>query len=254
MKISIVCQWILWVVFASCYGVTAFARDQAPLQDEIDEDAEYVEAGFLKKVQKLNAKKLSDLAELDPFSDVSVIQRRFMPKTGRVNLGLSATSILSNEFFLNVGLSGNFTYHFLEKHGLELGGFYVYEFLRGINKNFNEVVGITASTNAFTSNIGALFSYKWIPIYGKMALFDDKMSAFDFFFQLGGGILRGKIRGTSEWAPTGIFKLGQIFAATRDFAIMWDGSVFLTYVAGGLEHEIVFSIGVSWYFPSAGQR
>ena len=254
MKVKTSFQWLLWVIVTSCFGVTVWAKDHVPLQDEIDEDVEYVEAGFLKKVQKLDAKKLSDLSELDPFSDVSVIQRRFMPKTGRFNMGLSVTSILSNEFFLNVGLTGNATYHFLEKHGLELSGFYVYEFLRGINRKFNEVMGIKASTNAFTSHIGLLFSYKWIPIYGKMALFDDKMSAFDFFFQFGGGVLRGKIRDAYEWAPTGTFKLGQIFAVTRDFAIMWDASVLLTYVQAGLEHEIMFSVGVSWYFPSAGQR
>ena len=224
-----------------------------------EEDVESLDAHFLKKLKTLKAKKLSDLVHLSPFSDVAVIQRRFMPKTGRVSASLLSSFTLSSEFFLNPGLEGHLSYHFLEKHGVELSGYYVLTFNRGVTTDLAKI-GANVSELLPIARTFIGVTYKWMPVYGKIAFYNNRILAFDTFFNLGGGMSGVKRRKSPQviWEPAFIAGIGQVFAITRDLGLRWDLRWHMTIETQGIGvsvlNDILFSIGLSYYYPSAGLR
>ncbi len=238
--------------------------------EEIDplrqEDVESPNTGFIRKVKRLKAKKISDLVHLSPFSDVAVIQRRFMPKTGRVSFSLASTFTLSSEFFLNPGLGGHLSYNFLEKHGVELIGYYAFTFNRGVTSDLEKVEAYVSEESPIAKSFFGL-TYKWMPIYGKIAFYDESILAFDTYFILGGGMSQitsatgsgraGPSTTKVVWEPSGVIGIGQIFAITRDLGFRWDlrwQATIRTQEDSSLLSDVLFAIGFSYYYPSAGLR
>ena len=238
-----------------------FIFSQLVVAQDLDiSDADSVEEAFLKKVKKLKAQKLSDLVYLAPFSDVVIIQRRFMPKTNRVAISLASSFTLSSEFFLNPGFEGHLTYNFLEKHGVEFSGYYVFTFNRGVTNDLARI-GANVSEQLPIARGFFGFTYKWMPVYGKIALNNRQILAFDTFFNIGAGmsgITKDKESAQVVWEPTLILGVGQVFAITRDLGLRWDLRWHMTYETQGIGNsflnDILFSIGLSYYYPSAGLR
>ena len=229
----------------------------------MEEDIESPNEAFLRGVKKLKPKKLADLIYLSPFSDISVIQRRFMPKTGRVSATLASVFALSSEFFLHTGGEGHLTYHFLEKHAIEFSGYYVFHFMRGVTSDLQELkVNVLEQQPMINSFFG--LTYKWMPVYGKIAFNNKNILAFDTFFNLGLGMsgvnIKKKVGKTTttqlEWGPTALIGVGQVFAISRDLGLRWDLRWHWTYELKGQSFldNILFSMGLSYYYPSAGLR
>ena len=225
----------------------------------VGEDVESPDAEFIEKVKTLKAKKLSDLMRLSRFSDVAVIQRRFMPKTGRVSASLFSVFNMSNEFFLHPGVGGHLNYNFLEKHGVELSGYYVWTFKRGVTSDLATLGANVSESQPIAQSFFGL-TYKWMPFYGKIAFYDQKILAFDSFFSLGGG-MSGIVRGKDKkivWEPTVVAGIGQVFAITRDLGLRWDlrmnATIETQFNTFSVLNDLLFSIGLSYYYPSAGLR
>ncbi|MDE0119212.1 MAG: outer membrane beta-barrel domain-containing protein [Bdellovibrionales bacterium] len=224
----------------------------------LGEDVESPEETFVKKVKKLKARKLSDLVQLSRFSDIAVIQRRFMPKTGRVSASFFSAFNMTSEFFLHTGVGGHLNYNFLEKHGVELSSYYLWTFKRRVTVDLASL-GANVSEQEPITQVFAGLVYKWMPVYGKMAFYDKRILAFDTFFSLGGG-MSGIVRGKDKkiiWEPTAVIGLGQVFAITRDLGLRWDLRYNLTIETQSSFHvlnNLLFSIGLSYYYPSAGLR
>ena len=128
------------------------------------------------------------LNNLSPFSDIVVIQRRYLVKTMRFEIAPSALLLFSNEFFINAGLGGRMAFYALEKHGLEVQGFYTYEFPRSVQIDMLHKFGIESAVAGDRTIYFFGLVYKWIPIYGKIAWFDNKIIPFEMSFFLGGGM------------------------------------------------------------------
>jgi len=224
--------------------------------DIADVDLESPDEGFVKQLKKLKAKKLSDLAKLSPFSDVVVIQRRFMPKTNRGAFSVLSTFNLSSAFFLNPGIGGRASYNFLEKHGVEIQGYYVFTINRAVT---NQLANIGARVKEQLPVTNAFFgiAYQFLPSYGKVAFFNWQILSFDTFFTLGGGMSAIQQRRQTIVEPTTSLGIGQVFAITRDLGLRWDLKWHLTIETRNnytLLNDILFSIGFSYYYPSAGLR
>ena len=257
-------KWLLYkeffiVFFVICFSTSVIAQEKGELNFE-EEDIESPSENFLKKVKTLKAKKLSDLVHLSPFSDVAVIQRRFMPKTGRVSIAALSTFVLSSEYFLHPGVEGHLTYHFLEKHGVELSGYYVLTINRGVTNDLADIAIHVQELKLFISGFVGL-TYKWMPVYGKIAFYNSRILAFDTFFNFGGGVSTISSKKVSQvvWEPTIVTGIGQVFAITRDLGLRWDLRLHTTIpvqsgASGNPLFEILFSIGLNYYYPSAGLR
>src|SRR5690606_15466238 len=101
-------------------------------------------------------------------------------------------------------------------------------------------------------------AYKWVPIYGKMALVNKQIVPFETYFLIGGGIT-----GTNQDTSPATLHLGtgQLYAIYQWLAFRWDFSWF-TYQtssnvrsgSGGTYNNLHISAGFSFYFPGAGYR
>ena len=243
---------ISFLFFIVSFSFLAFTQEEEI--DLLEEDVESVEGHHIEQLQKTEIKSITDLVHLIPFSDISVIQRRFMPKTGRVSISSSAVFILSSEFFLNPGVEVHLSYHILEKHSLELSGYYTFATPRKVTVDLQSLgvsVGLGTTVSIPTGFVG--LSYKWMPIYGKTAFFNKKVLSFDTFFSLGGGASLM----THVWEPTALLGVGQVFAITRNFGLRWDLRLHLpveTKNNFNIQSHGILTLGFIYYYPSVEEK
>lgn len=198
--------------------------------------------------------EFADLGNLAPFSEVSIIQKRFLPKTGRFQLfgGLSLTT--NDPFYNTYGATAKGSYFFTEMLGLEVQYFSLTSGEAQATKELYSVQNIGTDSLSYTKEyLGA--NILWVPIYGKMTWFNKKIVPFDFYFGLGGGQTRTHLK---SGIGTVQLSTGQIFAISKSVAIRWDFSWnFFSAKAineDGMINNLFFSAGASFFFPEAKYR
>ncbi|MCB0421867.1 MAG: outer membrane beta-barrel domain-containing protein [Bdellovibrionales bacterium] len=206
--------------------------------------------------------KLEDLVDLEPFNDIAVIQRKYLPKTHRFETGIGGMFGLNNAFFSNYGLSLRMSYYFTEKVGIELNYLYLSSSTRDVTDNLRNNQDInTKSIVTPDSFYGAAF--KWVPIYGKMAFLNEIVVPFDTYFAPGFGMTQIK---DGDSVPTLFLGTGQMFAVSKKMAFRWDfvWNIYSADVATGdknsstttskLQNDLFISAGVTFFFPEATYR
>lgn len=264
----------LALLFCSPHAAIAKLNEIAQL-DEIDPEVEQLYDLFEQKETRQEERKrlgrptlkdfetVSELAELEPFQDIAVISKRFLPKTGRMELNVAGMSSLNNAFFNNFGGSFRGAYYFTEKFGVEGMYFLLTDSDKSVTKGLrNNQNVLTESLVAPESFYGLTF--KWVPVYGKMALFNNKIIPFDIYLAPGFGQTKTAL-GQSE--ITYHVGTGQMFALSKSLAFRWDFSLNF-YQATVLQRlpdttiqevkknhkDFFISVGVSFFFPEASYR
>lgn len=206
---------------------------------------------------------LSDLSKLAPFDDVSVLQKRFLPKTERFQLSGGFTMITNDPWYHGLGANVRFGYNFRERWGLELSGEFFSHTERDQVKDLKANNGIKTESIVFMRDfVGA--DITWSPIYGKMSLRNLRIIPFDLYFSGGAGMVN---LGNATTSSTSAMHLGtgQIFAISKSTAFRWnfDWKYFnaTPYTsdttkklnAGNFSY-FMLSVGVSYFFPEAKYR
>ena len=238
----------------------------------------------LQKIKNLKLKNVSDLYKLSPFQDVSVIQRRYLPKTYRFELGSSLLGVLNNKFVYAGGLSGRVGGFINERFGFGVDGYVLFSFIKGVSGD------LIAGPNDIFPYVGINSKYyggaylKWSPIYGKFAFLENKILYFDIFFILGGGMthvidsfssnIKTQIQKVGKeaksiplseplkpWVPTAWLGIGQTFAINKNVAWVWDlkGRYYFYWLKSDPDQrrsqlELLLSFGMNFYFPGAKYR
>ena len=258
--------------FLLILSTSLFFQTHAQENNESDHDIEeiYEKFGGTKKSEnesrltekidfQKNQQDLSQLAKLSSFSDVAVIQRRFLPKTGRFELSGHGLTSLNNPFFTTLGLGAEIAYYFREQYAIELMYLQMTSSARDVTKDLREKRNVSTSTLVNPkSYMGAAF--KWNPIYGKMTFLNDRIVPFDMSFSAGGGITK-----TDQDQSVSTVHLGasQVFALSKAWAVRWD--LFWNYYQAEITQyngskgqdnhsDLMLSLGVSFYFPEASYR
>jgi outer membrane beta-barrel protein len=199
----------------------------------------------------------SALGRLSPFSEIAVIQKRFLPKTNRFQFFAGLASVMNDPWFNGIGFNTKFAFNIREAWGVELTGIFLNNSQRDSIKELNSQNNISTGSFIATKSYFGL-DVLWIPIYGKMSLSNSRIVPFDFYFSGGGG-------STSVEQGTGgsTFHLGtgQIFALSKYSAVRWDFS-WNSYSgkpdAAGFQpstfNNLILSLGLSFFFPGAGYR
>lgn len=203
------------------------------------------------------ANRLADLSTLSAFSDIAVIQKRFLPKTKRFEFYAAGSAILNDPFFVNMGANLRLGYSFSERWGVEFVSLFLTTFQRDVTKGL-EGRRIT-TTSLVTPNTYFGLDAKWTPIYGKMTLGNERIIPFDLYFSAGAGAT-GTNQGSQ--APTLHVGTGQIFAMSKSFALRWDLSWNLysttsstdTSRGTSIYNNIFMTVGASFFFPEATYR
>lgn len=246
------------------------------LPAETMRDLEPVPLDRNKRIKQLKIKSLADLQELTPYDSVSVIQKRYLPKTFRGELNVSFSAVINHTFFYLGGVSTHAGFFIREDHGFGLEGF---AFFPPINKRVtNDMIGnrILPYTAVLSQLYGGIY-YKWTPVFGKFAMLNRKIIYFDMYATIGFGASRmisgldqkkQELLGLEEdffslsrqVYPAGSVGLGQIFALNQNWALNWELKWFYTIVQFKNQEglytpvDINFSLGMNYYFPGAGYR
>jgi outer membrane beta-barrel protein len=211
--------------------------------------------------QKLpEAKTITDLNQLQPFSDIAVIQRRFLPKTHRFELSAIGQTNLNNPFFNSFGGSAKIAYYLTEQYAIEGIATGLSIANRQVTDDLRSSASPIATSNTVTARSFFGAALKWNPVYGKVSFLNRSIVPFDLNFSLGGG-MTGTDRGRQE--PTVHFGTSQIFALNKSFGVRWDID-WNFYQAEALDtnnnttkifnNDLFIGVGVSFYFPGATYR
>ena len=248
-------------------------KEDADAEDRIDSQSAR-RAEKSKKDEK-SPEDIEDLKELETFDDIAVIQKRYLPKSGRFEFYIAGGTNLNDAFFVGNGISARFGYHFNEKWGVEG----IYSYFQNENRDVtNELLERGVNTEGSVSTDGYYgIDLVWTPIYGKYAYFNEKIIPFDLYFSLGFGQTDPRIAassggGTISTVDSGYtIKLGtgQIFSITKWMAFRWDMSLHMidatttvrnavnnTVVSenSGLNNNLFLNVGLSFFFPEANYR
>lgn len=221
--------------------------------------------------------EISDLKKLETFADIAVIQKRYLPKTGRFEFYVGGGTNLNDAFFVGNGVSARLGYNFKEKWGVEG----IYSYIQNDNRDVtNELLKRGVNTEGSVSTNGYYgVDLKWTPIYGKYAYFNEKIIPFDLYFTLGVGKTDPKFVNSSAQNSRQIDVVspytvrvgtGQIFAITKWMAFRWDIAMHFiaadttTTITTGtqtskttnseMNNNLFLNIGLSFFFPEANYR
>ena len=233
----------------------------------------------LERLKRLKVKNISDLKNLTPFETVSIIQKRYLPKTFRGELNVSLASIINNNFFYLAGGSTHLGFFVRENYGFGLEGYGMYHKEKLVSLDLiNEPNRILPYNLVVSQSYGGVYG-KWSPIFGKFAFLDNNIIYFDMFFTLGGGVTK-VTSGITErlkpflkdeeplsalpsknWFPTGSAGVGQVFALNKNVGFSWRLKwFFYSYQLSNSKEtslfhsDLQFSFGVNYYFPGATYR
>jgi outer membrane beta-barrel protein len=206
-------------------------------------------------------KNITDLEQLTPFSDIAVIQKRFLPKSNRFELNPNFGLITNNAFFMTTYFQTRLAYAFTEKWALEVQAAFFMDSKQKVTKDLESEAEVATNSLLFPEMYyGA--SIRWSPIYGKMGSFNEGIIPFDMYFSFGGGIMDTN----QEESPFAIHVgTGQIFGISKGMAFRWDLSGYFyssevkkSGVGGGTNTQsftdIQLSLGMSFFFPDATYR
>ena len=270
---------LLLIIFL--FEPLAFAQDSSSggdvnveleaLYDEFDKEedkkAKVEQEEKRKKRATISKDEIGTLAELkilSPFEDIAVIQRRYMPKTKRFEFSGALGNSLNNAFFNNWGIIGRAAYYLNEEHGLEFQFFWLNKNEREITESLRDDQSVQTRSLVVPENYKGV-SYKYVPIYGKIALFNKRIVPFDLYFAAGGGLTS---TGLEEEEATIYLGTGQQFYLTKSMAFRWDFALNMyqadiledTSGSGSLskgskaQTDLFIALGVSYYWPGATYR
>lgn len=218
----------------------------------------------LKKAPTVQTKKgdveikgVSDLANLSEFKDVAVIQKRFLPKTGRFEGFGGLGGLLNDKFFATFAGSARLAYFFNERWAVEGVGMAFATGEKAVTKTLRDRNVTTTNFVSPTSYYG--LDVKWTPIYGKMSFINRSITPFDLYFSAGAGMTNTN-QGGAE--PTVHVGTGQLFALTKAAAFRWDFSWNFYNASSGvagakqnsLYNNLFLTVGASFFFPEATYR
>lgn len=269
--------FLVYAIFLSllvCDRAQAKTQTDGDFDIELDDIESHLEKDSERRKEKSGDKKegkkkkgknklsdLSDLANLAPFSDIAVIQKRFLYKTQRFEGFLGGAGLMNEAFFNNVGAVGKMGYYFSEKWGVEASYFALFTSKRQVTRSLADRQVITESLVTPKGFYG--LDIKWVPIYGKMAFFDERIVPFDLYFSLGAGLTQTNQEGSSASASTIKIGTGQMFAIRKWLVFRWDFSwhFFKPEVteegatnSGGSINNLFLIAGFSFLFPETKYR
>lgn len=213
--------------------------------------------------QQDKLERLTDLNTLAPFREISVIQKKYLPKTERFQLYAAGGMTTNSPWFLNLGLKLNLGYYFTESFGVELSGIFLSNSEREVSKEIRENNNLQPEKFVNTKNyVGG--DLLWSPIYGKVTFLNDRIIPFDMYFSAGvGSSTTNSKEGTNTTFHLGT---GQIFALSKSMAFRWDyswnmyqatpvaDSAATTASQSNSYNDLILTAGISFFFPEVSSR
>jgi outer membrane beta-barrel protein len=222
------------------------AIEQSLLKDDNIKDEETPE---VKPVPQNQPTDLSGLAQLAPFSDIAVIQKKYLPKSHRFEFFPGLGLVMNDAFFNNLSLNMRLAYFFTEQYGVEAAVHLIGTSEKTVTKDLANKGVVTRSLVSPQGYFGGAF--RWSPFYGKMGYVDNIIIPYELYFLAGGGSTQ-----TNKGINAGTLTVGtgQIFAVKKWMAARWELSWYMYSVNGTNVTNLYATLGVSFFFPGAKYR
>lgn len=220
----------------------------------------------VEKNTKPNQKveRITDLNKLSPFREISVIQKKYLPKTERFQLFGAFGTTTNSPWFLNLGLKLNMGYYFTESFGVELSGVFLSNSERDVAKEIRSNNNLQPEKFVNTKSYVGL-DFVWAPIYGKITMLNERIIPFDMYFSAGFG--NSSTNSQEGSVPTLHIGTGQIFAISKAIAFRWDyswtmfqatpiadSSLGAAQLQKNSYNDLILTAGFSFFFPEAKYR
>ncbi len=240
-------------------AVTSDSSNATPVETAESEN----QAPSVPAPENQRVENLTDLNKLSPFSEISVIQKKFLPKTERFQLYAGGGTTTNSPWFLNMGLKLNLGYHFTESFGVELSGLFLTNSEREVAKEIRDNNLLQPEKFINTKSYVGI-DVVWAPIYGKLTMLNKRIIPFDMYVSAGGGT--SSTNSQEGDVPTFHVGVGQIFAINKSMAFRWDYSwtsfqatpVPDKLATGSAEknsyNDLILTAGFSFFFPEARYR
>ena len=196
-----------------------------------------------------------DLGHLSEFKQVSVIQKRYLPRTGRFQAYIGPAMTLNDPWFNVMGASLKLGYNFTETWGIEGNYSFMSTDKTMALKELSKENNITTENFVYVKNYYTL-GINWTPLYGKMTWLNEKIVYYDIYFNVGFG---GTEIQTGDKQDTFSLSAGQIFSISKAYAFRWDLSwnffdAEQVDTSQGTYNNVIISAGFSFFFPEANYR
>jgi outer membrane beta-barrel protein len=175
----------------------------------------------LAEIVEFPEEQLARESVVPVFDQPAAVKKRYVPLSGRFELGGFLGATLSDAFFNSYPLGLNVNYHLNEMHSINLIGAYF------ISQQASYVGQLQASTGQLNGqsqipfstapnpNYMGLVEYEFTPYYGKISLAKQRVMNLTISATLGGGYMSLN----SEGSPVGAVGLNQRFFFTRNFGL-----------------------------------
>lgn len=213
---------LLISIFSVLLTITSiYSHAQVPGDDVSElEDALEKEDQLIQKKNEVPVKEnkqqinYSDIKTATPFSDLAIVQKNYMPKTGRQQINFGLALVPSDIFYNSVGGDLKWGYHFNETWGLELQGTFLGSSKSKPSRDLESKQAVEVTNLVqLKSFLGANIYFS--NIYGKTALWDRKIFPFEIYQTLGAGMVQ-----TGLSSSTGVrVGLGELFTLDKDSAV-----------------------------------
>lgn len=196
-----------------------------------------------------------ELSRLSDFKQVSVIQRRYLPRTGRFQAYIGPAMTLNDPWFNVLGASVKLGYNFTEAWGIEGNYSFMSTDKTMALKELSKENNITTENFVYVKNYYTL-GVNWTPLYGKMTWLNEKIVYYDIYFSAGFGATEIQTGDNQETFNIGA---GQIFSISKAYAFRWDLSwnffeAKQVDTSQGTYNNVIISAGFSFFFPEASYR
>jgi len=202
------------------------------------------------------AKVTEEASEESPAAQdrIKAVPRKAVLKMGRLELGAFATFSVNDAFWQHYAASGSVIYYPHDAFGIGLGVDYMYAHARQSNL---DVVRQTLTSVPATFEKPRLFAhldFYWVPIYGKISLFNTQIVHFDFYATAGVGFATSF---GSAQPPAVNGGIGQRFFVSDWLALRFEvrSHLFVDtadvegFERSDVQNYVMAMAGVSFYLP-----
>lgn len=230
-------------------GAPMVEENQLPNEEKISEKVSEIKIEG-ENLAPVSDSELSAFGRLGAFSDIAVLQRRFLPKTKRFELSAAGGAIFDNPFFVNVTLGLRFGFYFTEKYGVE-ANYHLATDLQSpvVDDLYKRGVKVSQSLTIPRRYYG--LDFKWNPVYGKLAVWNRSIVPFDNYYLLG----LGQVLTLANQSISALhMAVGFMFAHSKSWAFRPEVSFYTYSIAGEATVDIHLILAMSFFFPEAKYR
>ncbi len=226
-----------------------------PTSDEVLDDDETVVTNTIKKGNASDRADYNQIRSNEFQSNLGVVQKNFLTKTGRIELYGGLSLVPTEVFFRTFGGQLNVGYHFNESLAINGLAYFFTSSARSEVDDLIKVNQVNVESLIYLKSYYALSAY-WNTIYGKMTYFNQNITPFEIFFT--GGFGRVRTQSTSENFGVHV-GIGNNFYLSQNSGVRLDLN-WVFYQSKDINNKtqnansILLTIGYSGFYPESTVR